>query len=716
MNTKKLILFISVLVSSSYSIAQKISVEEMEVLFMYYFGQNIEWPNSDEETEFSIHYIGDNQEFVHSMELLAKHKKIQNKTIKFTHSIFLKNIPESNIVFLANSYNYELNKVLEKIETSPTLLVTRDCKDLKSVMINMYLNEESQMNFEINRPNVIIKWLNPGPNLLLHGGTEIDIVEIYRQNKEKYESALDSLKKERAKVDLFKVQVNTLRQELNVQLAQLEEKHEEVERLNNSLKFVNDTLKKQQKELEKQKNALHELQTEIAETQATLVRSSSEAEAKENLTKQLEEEINSKLLELNQYNSRIESQQHLIKNQEKELNTSQVTIQNQRIYLAIALLIAILISFLLFLLMKANQKRKKAYGMLNKQKELLVNQTQTLNEQKNTLETTLDELKNAQSQLIQSEKMASLGQITAGIAHEINTPLGAINSSADNIKDNYAFISNNLAQLIKELDEVSFSSFQSLITTNSNEEYSTRESRQVRKLIKTKIEEWAPEYADELSRTFIDLRIYSEIEQFRELIIHPKQKDIFRTAYSIKQLLYSSKNITNAVQKASKIVFALKNYARKDFVEEKEETNLKENINSVLTIYQNNLKNVKLTTSLPSLSKKLFAYIDELGQVWTNLIYNAIQAMEYKGSLEIAYEEVNEIVIIQIKDSGPGIPLDVQEHIFTPFFTTKPRGEGTGLGLDIVKKIVEKHNGKIYFKSQLSIGTTFYIELPLEKN
>jgi signal transduction histidine kinase len=100
-------------------------------------------------------------------------------------------------------------------------------------------------------------------------------------------------------------------------------------------------------------------------------------------------------------------------------------------------------------------------------------------------------------------------------------------------------------------------------------------------------------------------------------------------------------------------------------------------------------------------------------QVWTNLIHNAIQAMEGKGKLEIVVREQDNYVIVQVTDSGCGIPPEIQERIFEPFFTTKPLGEGSGLGLDIVKKIVNKHEGRIEVES-VPGETTFRVWLPRE--
>ncbi len=107
------------------------------------------------------------------------------------------------------------------------------------------------------------------------------------------------------------------------------------------------------------------------------------------------------------------------------------------------------------------------------------------------------------------------------------------------------------------------------------------------------------------------------------------------------------------------------------------------------------------------------AYPDELNQVWTNLLHNALHAMNFEGKLEITVGQQNDCIEVSLKDTGGGIPEEIQDKVFTPFFTTKKEGEGTGLGLDIVKKIVDKHQGTITFKSELNVGTTFYVQLPI---
>ncbi len=136
---------------------------------------------------------------------------------------------------------------------------------------------------------------------------------------------------------------------------------------------------------------------------------------------------------------------------------------------------------------------------------------------------------------------------------------------------------------------------------------------------------------------------------------------------------------------------------------------------TVLEIYHNQLKqNIEVVRNYQVIPQ-IWCYSDELIQVWTNLIHNGIQAMKGGGTLTLATALENEIIKVEITDSGSGIPLEIKEKIFEPFFTTKPRGEGSGLGLHISKKIVDKHQGTIIVDSQPG-QTKFSILLPLINN
>ena len=339
---------------------------------------------------------------------------------------------------------------------------------------------------------------------------------------------------------------------------------------------------------------------------------------------------------------------------------------------------------------------------------------QSLQEKNQNLEDTLEELKTAQAQLVQSEKMAALGQLIAGIAHEINTPLGAIRSSIGNIqeffqKDLYQTSSyDNIFSLAKQKIVI-----QLLKQANSTQEIlSSREKRKIKKNITTQLNNCAIEHADSLADMIVDLGLFTQLKTIITLLKSPSGIDIFNHVYYLFSLQKSAKTIEIATQRADKIVFALKTHARHDSAEIQSCADIIQGIETVLTLYQSQIKQgvevVKNYQQLP----KILCYPDELNQVWTNLIHNALQAMNYQGVLTIDTLYNDENIIVKIADSGRGIPANILPKIFQPFFTTKPPGEGTGLGLDIVKKILDKHQAKITVTSCPG-QTTFTVLLPI---
>ncbi|NES73907.1 MAG: GHKL domain-containing protein, partial [Okeania sp. SIO2D1] len=192
---------------------------------------------------------------------------------------------------------------------------------------------------------------------------------------------------------------------------------------------------------------------------------------------------------------------------------------------------------------------------------------------------------------------------------------------------------------------------------------------------------------------------------------------VLNLAYNLACLNKNYRNISTAVERASKVVFALKSYAHYDHSGQKQKAVITEGIETVLELYYNQIRqrDIKLVKQYPSTLTAILCYPDELIQVWTNLVYNAIQAMEKQGTLKIQVFKLEQEIVVAITDSGCGIPEEICQKIFEPFFTTKPRGEGSGLGLDIVRRIVDKHQGKIAVESQPG-ETTFQVFLPVGEN
>ena len=244
---------------------------------------------------------------------------------------------------------------------------------------------------------------------------------------------------------------------------------------------------------------------------------------------------------------------------------------------------------------------------------------------------------------------------------------------------------------------------------------SSREKRLKRREISSLLTKHQIPDAELVADALVYLEIY---DPDAGILSHLKKTDalkVVRSARNFISLMKNTNTINLAVEKATKVVFALKKYAHRDIAGEKISTDITDSIETVLTLYNNQLKQgieiVRNYGQLPLVP----CYQDEISQVWTNLIQNAVQAMHSEGILIITTKDEGSHISVSFKDNGPGVEPDIRDKIFEPFFTTKKQGEGSGLGLDIVKKIIEKHNGTIELESTLEEGANFIIKLPLEQ-
>ena len=348
--------------------------------------------------------------------------------------------------------------------------------------------------------------------------------------------------------------------------------------------------------------------------------------------------------------------------------------------------------------------------------ERVLQRTTELQRSNQALETTMSDLRAAQSQLVLSEKMASLGQLVSNIAHEINTPIGAVRSSGQTIQETVQDLILNLPELLARLDNTTQNLFVALISHTQGTDYvfNSREERALTRNLVSDMKDLQLEDVSFKARVMVNLRANAQIHQYLHLLQHAQSRSILNAANNIATVLHSSANIIAAVDKVSKVVFALKSYSRSDQAGLYVDVHLKEGLETILTIYQNHFKaDMQLVRQYED-QPKVYCFPDEINQVWTNLVYNALQAMTFKGCLTLGLRTEGAYAVVQVSDTGPGIPEENRERIFEAFFTTKPAGEGSGLGLDIVKRVVEKHKGHITLQTELGVGTTFSVFLPLD--
>lgn len=316
---------------------------------------------------------------------------------------------------------------------------------------------------------------------------------------------------------------------------------------------------------------------------------------------------------------------------------------------------------------EALMKKDMELNEANASSEELMKKEEALNKalaqekkRKQELDEALARIKETQSQMVQNEKMASLGQLTAGIAHEINNPIN--------------FVYNGIDSLNMSLEDL----------TAIIQKYSDLENCD----------------PDEVDHVLEEIKTMKKRLRFEKLM---------------KNLPSVLSDIKNGANRTIEIVKGLRVFSRLD-EEEQKAADINECLNSTLILLRNKTKDrVEVKKYFDESLEDIMCYPGQLNQVFMNLLSNAVQAIPEEkkdGKIMLYTENMEDRVIIRVLDNGSGIPEDVKEKVFEPFFTTKGVGIGTGLGLSISYGIIEKHDGKIYVNSEVGKGTEFVIELP----
>lgn len=614
------------------------SPENLKTVLVYRIANCVKW-KADSTTVFTIGVLSDNQLLLDKFKELSKVAKINNKPIQINRIYALNSIHVLHMLYIDKSYNEAMYEILKQVGKN-CLVISEENNTPGNFMINLKFDpNKSIYTFVYNRANLLFAGLDLTDEIVLLKGTEIEIRQLYLEAKK--------LSDEQLKV------VNELKTQSDVQTKNIIIKNDSIQKMKglidlNQLKISKQLLVLAQKDSlssnlnKKIENQQVELNTNLLQTQQLLT----ERKTAEKLINSYQAKINQQASLSDNLTNQISAKQKELVTLNSSLNEKEVLIKRQNSWLFVSILIILIVIISVIIISRAYVLTRRA--------------RQKIAEQKKELESTLEQLKSTQLQLIQSEKMASLGVFIAGIAHEINNPVNFISMGVDAIEK----VIEKVIALFAELNKL------------------TPESKG------------------------------DEIQQLIEL----KQKLKFqRSLDAVPEILA---NIKIGITRTIAITNGLRLYARMDS-EEKIfsdinqiiETSLlliKPQLNSEISI-QLNYGNLQQTKVFPG----------KLSQVFVNILGNAIDAIYSMGqtakkhAISITTNEIHGIIHIEFGDTGKGISQEVITKIFDPFYTTKEVGKGTGLGMSIATSIIEEHNGKISARNNPDGGATFIIEIPV---
>jgi len=428
--------------------SQEVNIDEIKTLYLYNFVKHLEWPNEQNKETFTIVVLNDNN-FYQTLKKSLNKRKVKGKQISVISTSSFRTAKNADIIYIPEKDNSQLTNIAAALRQTQTLLLTNESSDKHNAMVNLVFNKQAKtMSFEINKSNIIFEQIIISPEFLLLGGTELDIAILYRKTEKAWQIAKAKESDLNNKLKAQTLNIKQSEQSLASLNSKLKTNSEELVKFKNEIKRIeNDVaIQKQELSIKEQELSVAELKLKSTIMELTTAKKDLETQHQQAIesAKDDKDQIAKNKTTLLEQLKNIDKQAQKLENQQTELQGRNQTIDSQKTTIVITsslVAIALVFAFLVFILLIKNKKTT------------------------NKLSNTIENLEATKDQLIESEKMASIGSLVAGVAHEINTPLGISVTSTSLIYDKTKDIERMLQE--RSLTQPHLKSFIDIVKTSS---------------------------------------------------------------------------------------------------------------------------------------------------------------------------------------------------------------------------------------------------------
>jgi len=640
---------------SSHSQLKK---EDVISAYIYNFANLSSSPKQSQLNTYGIIVVSNNTSLIESLQKMKAEVKINGKPIGINIDNTGKNdLKEACMVYIDKNALKDRPGIISHCIANQVLLISEGNDRKEAIMLNLYVDEGQKVKFEIHQRNIKQANITISKDILTMGGRIVD----------QQDQGLD------ANVPLtsyIEDSLNVLTSKLDENKAILDKHQQAIEEQRRNINTKEQIISDQSRKQAKLSADLSNYQKQLEVTENAYRASTQEASSYIDSLQRIKDSLFVFQSMIADNNDVLLRQQSEIKENQTILFQKEQIIKKQWAIVAFFVIGTIVTLALFFMLLKSFKDKKRKNAQLRKQKAEISKQYDIMEKNKNLIESMIDELsekneellatlednKRIQSQMVQHEKMASLGVLSAGIAHEINNPINFVYAGINSLLRDF----EDIAPVINEVHKLD------------------PESKDLKKHVSQILELKKENYYDEA------------IEAIPEII----------------------GDIKLGADRTAEIVKGLRNFTRMD-QSVYEPLNINEGIDTSLLLLKNKYKeHIAITKNYCPELPELICYPGKINQALLNILANAVDAIKEHGEIIITTRNLVESIEISIRDSGDGIPEEIQSRIFDPFFTTKSVGKGTGLGLSITFGIINEHNGSIKVLSEQDKGSEFIITLP----